>query len=135
MLAEHRVQVLAMANIGRDADDNIVPTASNSVLVSVFEPGSVNKIITVSAALEEKLAQPSTVLSVPDAYRLGDHTFTDHDPHPVEQWTVADILAQSSNIGTMLLAKDLGRNRLASYLERFGLGNESTSGSRASPVA
>jgi cell division protein FtsI (penicillin-binding protein 3) len=68
------------------------------------------------------------VLSVPDAYRLGDHTFTDHDPHPVEQWTVADILAQSSNIGTMLLAKDLGRNRLASYLERFGLGTKTDLG-------
>lgn len=121
-------EVLAMANVGRSADGTIAPTATNSALVSVFEPGSVNKIITVSAAIQEGRAVPSTVLSVPDHFRLGDHTFSDHDPHPIEQWTVADILAQSSNIGTILLAQQLGKEKMASYLQRFGLGTKTDLG-------
>jgi cell division protein FtsI (penicillin-binding protein 3) len=115
-------EILAMANLGRDKDDNPVPTADNRAVTVPFEPGSVNKVITVAGALEEGAAKPETVLEVPYQMNIAGHRFADHDPHPTTRWTVTDILTQSSNIGTIMLAQQLGETKVKSYLEKFGLG-------------
>ena len=60
---------------------------SNLALTAVFEPGSVNKVITVAAALEEGVVTPGPRLEVPDRLQVADHIFTDHDPHPTAAWT------------------------------------------------
>ena len=91
---------------------------------AVYEPGSVNKVITVAAALEEGLVSPSTELVVPDHLQVSDHLYTDHDPHPTESYSVTRILTESSNIGTIKLAQMLGKDRLDSYLRRFGFGTK-----------
>lgn len=93
-------------------------------VTDVYEPGSVNKVITAAAALEEGVIGLRDVLRVPDHYTLGDKTFHDAHPHPRLRMTLADVLAQSSNVGTMMVAQRLGRERLAAYLERFGFGRE-----------
>src|SRR5262249_52282246 len=100
------------------------PAPQNSALTSVYEPGSVNKLITISGALEEGLINPRTVFSVPDHLQVSDHRFTDHDPHPVKQWTATDIMANSSNIGTIMVGKALGKTRIDEYLRKFGLGSK-----------
>lgn len=117
-------EVLAMANVAASADGRTVaPTSNNVALTAQFEPGSVNKVITITAALQEGIAKPSDVLTVPDHLRLANHDFTDHDPHPTAQWSVTDILAMSSNIGTIELATALGKERVDGYLRKFGFGS------------
>ena len=116
-------EILALANLTTDPETGqIVATGRNAAVTAVFEPGSVNKVVTVAAALEEGLVSPSTELVVPDRLQVGDHEFTDHDPHPTEAYSVTRILSESSNIGTIQLAQKLGKTRFDSYLRRFGFG-------------
>lgn len=118
--------ILAMANVTAGADGR--PTGpdphadKNRAVVDVYEPGSTNKVITVAGALEEGLVNPDTGFTVPDSLTIADHTFTDHDPHPTETWSVRKILVESSNIGAILVGRSLGRDRLEEYLRRFGFG-------------
>jgi cell division protein FtsI (penicillin-binding protein 3) len=116
-------EVLSMASV--DADPPGTPpetTSMNMALQSVFEPGSINKVVTYSAALEEGVADPDTVLTVPNELELPTHTFGDAFEHGTERWPVHEILARSSNIGTIELAQQLGPERVDSWLRRFGLG-------------
>jgi cell division protein FtsI (penicillin-binding protein 3) len=119
-------EILAMANVttlteGPDAG-SVVSGSNNAAVTALFEPGSVNKVITMAAALEEGLVTPATVLDVPDSIQVSDHLFTDHDPHPPAAWSVTDVLSQSSNVGTIMLAQQLGAERLDQYLRAFGFG-------------
>lgn len=117
-------EILALANLATDPETGEVGAVRNNMAATtVFEPGSVSKVITVAAALEEGLVEPATRLEVPDTLRVGDHDFTDHDPHPTEPWSVTRILTESSNIGTIKLAQLLGKERLDGYLRRFGFGS------------
>jgi cell division protein FtsI (penicillin-binding protein 3) len=115
-------EILAMANLGRDEEGNPVPIGENRALTAVFEPGSVNKVITMSGALEEGAFAPSSVINVPDKLWVSVHQFSDHEPHPPANWTLTDILTQSSNVGTIKIAEKLGPTKVKEYLERFGLG-------------
>jgi cell division protein FtsI (penicillin-binding protein 3) len=115
-------EILALANLGRDEDGTPVATGENRALTVTFEPGSVNKVITVAGALEEGLMRPDTTLNVPDHLQVSTHRFSDHDPHPPKEWTVTDILTQSSNVGTIKIAQQLGVPKVKEYLRRFGLG-------------
>jgi cell division protein FtsI (penicillin-binding protein 3) len=117
-------EILAMANM-RATADGVVPTLDNRAVTAVYEPGSVNKVITVAGALEEGIVNPDTAYDVPDHLPVSIHTFSDHDPHPVTRWTVSDIVTTSSNIGTIMVAQQLGAKRVDEYLRRFGLGQPS----------
>jgi cell division protein FtsI (penicillin-binding protein 3) len=107
-----------------DAEPSGAPRISsvNAALTTVYEPGSVNKVITMAGALEEGLVSPTTPMEVPDRLQVSDHVFSDAHDHATETWTPTDILATSSNIGTILLAQQLGAERLDEYLRRFGFG-------------
>jgi cell division protein FtsI (penicillin-binding protein 3) len=115
-------EILAMSSVAVDDEGNAVNTRDAKPVTAVFEPGSVNKMITVAGALEEGLVEPDTVLEVPDHLTIYDKTFSDHDPHPVRPWSVTDILVTSSNIGTIKIAQSLGRDGVDGYLRDFGLG-------------
>lgn len=115
-------EILAMANLqaGKNGGPP-VPTADNMAVTRVFEPGSTNKVVTVAAALEEGIVDPSTRMNVNDSLRVADTTFGDAEPHPPMSWTTADIVAQSSNVGTIQIAQRLGKARISNYLDAFGL--------------
>lgn len=116
-------EVLAMANVSTDPKTGVVTTSGNNAAVTtVYEPGSVMKITTVSAAIERGLVTPNTTFSVPGSYQVGDHTFSDAEPHGIETLTVAQILAQSSNIGTIKIAQQLGKQGVYDTLTNFGFG-------------
>jgi cell division protein FtsI (penicillin-binding protein 3) len=91
-------------------------------VTDIYEPGSVNKVITAAAALEEGVIGLREVLSVPDHYQVSDHLFHDAHPHPPMPMTLTDVIAQSSNIGTIKIAERLGAELLDGYLRRFGFG-------------
>jgi cell division protein FtsI (penicillin-binding protein 3) len=94
----------------------------NPAIQDVFEPGSVMKAVTMSAALEEGVATPETVLTVDGHIDAGDRTVYDaHDHEPIK-WTVTGVLAKSSNVGTIMLAREVGDEKLEHYLRAFGLG-------------
>jgi cell division protein FtsI (penicillin-binding protein 3) len=95
----------------------------NPVISDVFEPGSVMKAVTLSAALEEGVAEPDTVLSVNGHIQAGDRVVTDAHDHAPKSWTVTGILAKSSNVGTIMLAREVGDEKLEHYLRGFGLGS------------
>ena len=118
--------VLAMASVNSAGGGEPASLADhddrNRAVTDVYEPGSTNKVITVAGALEDGLVGPDTVLSVPDTLELGGFTFEDHDPHGVAAWSVTEILRYSSNIGTIMLGRDLGRERFDHYVREFGFG-------------
>jgi cell division protein FtsI (penicillin-binding protein 3) len=122
-------EILALANLGTDPETGeLVAIGNNMAATAVFEPGSVNKVITVAAAMEEGLVSPSTELVVPDHRQVSDHLYTDHDPHPTESYSVTRILTESSNVGTIMLADMLGKQRFDSYLRKFGFGTKTALG-------
>lgn len=94
----------------------------NRAVADAFEPGSVNKVITASAAIEEGVVPLDRGFIVPDEMRIGGFTIHDAHPHPPERMTLADIVARSSNIGAVEVARLLGEERMAAYLARFGYG-------------
>jgi cell division protein FtsI (penicillin-binding protein 3) len=100
----------------------------NKALTDAYEPGSVNKVITAAAALQEGIINLNQTMRVPDSYQLYTKTFTDAHSHPTEPMTIGDIIAYSSNIGTIKTAAMLGTFRFARYLYRFGLGSKTGSG-------
>src|SRR5690606_28019950 len=117
-----------LANITRNTDGEIITAGANRAVIDVFEPGSVNKVITIAAALEEGLVTPDTELVVPDSLQVSDHRFSDDHDHPTAPMTVTQILAESSNVGTIMLAQDLGKERIDQYLRGFGFGSKSALG-------
>ncbi|MFP5322005.1 MAG: peptidoglycan D,D-transpeptidase FtsI family protein [Acidimicrobiia bacterium] len=121
-------EILALANITRDEQENIITAGANRAVIDVFEPGSVNKVITIAAALEEGLVEPDTELVVPDRLQVADHTFSDDHEHATVPMTVTQILAESSNVGTIKLAQALGKERIDQYLRAFGFGTRSALG-------
>jgi cell division protein FtsI (penicillin-binding protein 3) len=102
-----------------------VEEPSASSFTQVYEPGSVNKLITISAALQEGVIKPSDTFSIPNTYDVAGTTFHDSEAHPTEHWTVTDILANSSNIGTIQIAQRLGKTDLLKYIHDYGEGSAS----------
>ncbi|MFN2587408.1 MAG: peptidoglycan D,D-transpeptidase FtsI family protein [Actinomycetota bacterium] len=119
-------EVLALANYP-DFDPN-EPAASDPVALQnralnyVYEPGSAFKIVTASAALEEKVVTPRSEFIVPDALPYAGEIFNDSHPHPTLKMTAAEIIQQSSNVGTIQIGLDLGGVKLDEYVRRFGFG-------------
>ncbi|MBO0842294.1 MAG: penicillin-binding protein 2 [Nocardioides sp.] len=90
---------------------------------NVYEPGSVEKVLTLSALIDQGKVSPSTQLVVPPAYnRKGDYPIHDETPHGTEHLTLAGVLAKSSNIGTVEASDRFPEGVLRSYLVKFGLG-------------
>lgn len=88
----------------------------------VYEPGSIEKAITASADIQEGLVTPETVFSVPDRIVIDGEDYHDDENHPTSQWTFANIIAQSSNVGTIMATDPLPAETLDSYLRAFGFG-------------
>jgi cell division protein FtsI/penicillin-binding protein 2 len=88
-----------------------------------YEPGSTFKPVTVSGALEEHLITPGSTFDVPPQLQVSDRTIHDAEDHGYENLSVAQILAQSSNIGTVEIGLRLGAQRFDRWVRRFGFGN------------
>ncbi|HEX7095239.1 MAG TPA: penicillin-binding protein 2, partial [Acidimicrobiales bacterium] len=114
-------------NDGVDRDDEPVygparPSAENRAVSWTYEPGSVNKVITMAGVLEEGLATPDTVRAISSSLEVYDKRFAQESRSTDEDLSLRQILARSDNLGTIAWAQDLGEQRLHDYLRRFGLG-------------
>ena len=119
-------QVLAMAN-WPPVDPTDLSSASPEDLINratgfTYEPGSTFKAFTVSAALEEKRVTPETTFTLPPQLQVADRTIEDAEARPTVTLSVAQILAQSSNVGAVTIGLEIGSQRFSKWIERFGFG-------------
>ena len=123
----HTGEVLALANwptFNPNLSRRITPEALKDRAVSdVYEPGSTFKLVTISAALEEKITNPDEVFDcqmgsiVVNGMRIRDHK-------PFGLLSVSDILAKSSDVGAIKIALRLGEERFYKYIRGFGFGQQ-----------
>ncbi|WP_084792107.1 peptidoglycan D,D-transpeptidase FtsI family protein [Actinopolyspora mortivallis] len=95
---------------------------SNPAVTTPYEPGSVNKLVTAAGAIEHGIVGPDTVLRVPEKIEMGGTTVRDAWAHDTLPLTFRGVVAKSSNVGTLMTAKKLGKERFADLLDGFGLG-------------
>jgi cell division protein FtsI (penicillin-binding protein 3) len=94
----------------------------NRAVTDTWEPGSVNKVITAAAAIETDAVGLDERFTVPATRQVGGFTIHDSHPHATQRMTIGDIIAQSSNIGSSLVADRVGSARLVRFFSRFGYG-------------
>src|SRR5918997_2315728 len=132
VLDAHTGEVYAMANEVTFDPNNLAAATpellANPAVSAPFEPGSVNKVVTVAAAIENGVLQPDTPLSVPGHLRVADRTVSDAWSHGRLDLTFTGVLARSSNVGTLLAAQRVGEDRYVDMLQRMGLGQRTALG-------
>ena len=100
----------------------------NRAVTDLYEPGSTFKIVTIAGALEDNVVTPETSFTLAPTIQVADRVIHESHIRGTERMTVRQILAESSNVGTITIAKDrLGGPELARWISRFGFGK--TSGS------
>ena len=104
-----------------------VESLKNHSVEQAFDPGSTGKVMTMAAVLEEGAAEPDTVFDVPNRLPRkngdGKFLFRDDVDHPFYKMSLAGVLAQSSNIGTIQAAELIGAQKQYEYLKKFGFGS------------
>lgn len=94
----------------------------NRAVTDLYEPGSTFKIVTIAAALEDRVVKPTTSFWLAPTIRVADRVIGEAEDRGSQRMTVRQILAESSNIGTITIAEKLGAGELAAWIERFGFG-------------
>lgn len=97
-------------------------------LSDVYEPGSVEKVLTMSGLLDKGLVSPRTRVRVPQQLPVADRVIHDYFEHDTIRLTLAGVIAKSSNIGTVLAARQYQQGQLWHYLDQFGLGHRTDIG-------
>jgi cell division protein FtsI (penicillin-binding protein 3) len=119
-------EILAMAN-WPPVDPADLSEVSNDDLLNratgfTYEPGSTFKAFTVAAALEEKLVTPTSEFTLPPTIEVADRTIEESHPRGTENMTVSQILAHSSNVGSVTIGLDIGATKFDKWIRRFGFG-------------
>lgn len=117
-------EILALANFPTFDPNNVSDTSDaqrhNRAVETSFEPGSIFKMVTYSAALEERIIRPDTRIDCGGGQiRIADRVVHDHHYGVL---TAAQALAKSSNVAAIKIGMQLGNERLARYIEQFGFG-------------
>jgi cell division protein FtsI (penicillin-binding protein 3)/stage V sporulation protein D (sporulation-specific penicillin-binding protein) len=87
-----------------------------------YEPGSTFKVVTMGAALTAGIVTPQTQFRLPYAIRVGDRVVHDDAARPTRTFTAAQILQQSSNVGTVTIAELVHKQPLYDWIRRWGFG-------------
>jgi len=88
-----------------------------------YEPGSTFKVVTMGAALTAGIVTPQTQFRIPYAIKVGDRIVHDDAPRPTKTFTAAQILQQSSNVGTVTIAELVHKQPLYDWIRRWGFGS------------
>ncbi|HEY3935991.1 MAG TPA: penicillin-binding protein [Bryobacteraceae bacterium] len=121
-------EILALENYPTyDPNERLLPGEKpvgreDLAAVAPFEPGSVFKVVTLSAALETTHLTPASLIDCGGGVmRL--FTRVIHDSHPHGVLSMEDVLAYSSNIGAIRIGMQVGSQNLYDYIRRFGFGH------------
>jgi cell division protein FtsI (penicillin-binding protein 3) len=116
--------ILALANWPRVDANNVAGSpayaSQNRAIQFNYEPGSTFKAFTVAGALEEGLIEPHTPFQVPPTIQVADREIGEAHDGGGGMFTTADILARSSNVGTVMIGLKLGATRFDRWVRRFG---------------
>ena len=121
----HTGEILALANQPTFNPNNtreITPASlKNHAVSDIYEPGSTFKLVTISAALQEKVTNPNEVFDC----QMGSILFNGmriRDSRPHGLLSVTDVLAKSSDVGSIKIALRLGEDRFYKYIRDYGFG-------------
>jgi cell division protein FtsI/penicillin-binding protein 2 len=121
-------EVLAMAQApGYDANNTgkAGPAKTrNRAVTDTYEPGSTFKLVTITGVLSEGLVEPTTRFTLPTCIQVANYCIHDAEQRGVVNYSVAQILQYSSNVGAITLAEKLGAPALARWIDQFGFGHE-----------
>ncbi len=93
----------------------------NRPVTDTYEPGSTMKCLTASAAVDRGLYKPNSKFSLPPTIRVGGRTIHESHGRGSVRWSLTEIVAHSSNVGTVKIGMKLGKKGLYDSLARFGL--------------
>ena len=122
-------ELLAVAGVERDEETGEMELSTRPLALSnAYQAGSVFKLVTTAAAYEAGVIDDHSLFTVPPKIRVYDREFSDNEVHPVETMNVDQIVAESSNVGTIQIAQRLGAEKLHQALVDFGFGQVSALG-------
>jgi cell division protein FtsI/penicillin-binding protein 2 len=121
-------EILAMANeptfnpnVYRDASEL---ERRNKAVQDLYEPGSTFKVVTASAAIEEKVMPVTSMIDTsPGVIHIGPRAVREASGHNYGVLSFSDVLVKSSNVGAIKIGFRVGSERLSRYVERFGFGH------------
>ena len=87
-----------------------------------FEPGSIGKVITMAGLLQTGLHKATDQFTVPYSFTKDGQEFHDATGHGDEHWTLAGILQNSSNVGTVMASENYSNEQRYEFLTKFGVG-------------
>ncbi len=123
----HTGEILALANqptFNPNQTRAVTPASlKNHAVSDIYEPGSTFKLVTISGALEEKVTNPNEIFDC----QMGSILFNGmriRDSRPHGLLSVTDVLAESSDVGSIKIALRLGEDRFYKYIRDFGFGSQ-----------
>ena len=120
-------EILAMANEPTFNPNAFADVADKELLKNravqdIYEPGSTFKIVTASAALQEKVVKPTDIIDVSQGtIAIGSRRI--RDTHRYGPLSFEDVIVKSSNVGAIKVGFKIGPERLGRYVRRFGFGS------------
>lgn len=124
-------EIFAISNVRRNTDGTYSNSAGNIAAVEAHEPGSVAKVFSVAAAIEEGTVTTASTFLVPGKQLFNKGTqweqeIKDAFPHKTEEMTVRKIMVDSSNLGTVQISQTLSTERNRQWLLAFGFGEKTS---------
>ncbi len=118
-------EILAMATVpgfNPNAYQKAVPHRTrNRPVTDMYEPGSTIKSFTAAAVIDKGLFVPSSMFKLPPTLKVGGRTIKESHPRGTVNWSLTEIVTNSSNVGSVKLGQALGKNEIYRYFERFGM--------------
>ena len=125
-------EVLTLSNAPSfDSNDHSGVAAKdlgNRAITDAYTPGSVEKTLTFSALIDQGLVEPEEVITIPGKIKSGDNWVRDAWSHGTMKLYARGIVAESSNIGTIKVARRATKQSLYNYVTSFGLGSRTKIG-------
>ena len=132
VMDSHTGEILSLADYptydATNPQASPVKDRNSLAMTSPYEPGSVEKVLTLSSLIDAGKVTDHTRLVVPGQLKSGDRIIHDWFSHPTLKMTLAGVIAQSSNIGTAMASRHFETGQLRQYLTRFGLGQRTDIG-------
>ncbi|PIS28215.1 MAG: hypothetical protein COT43_06850 [Candidatus Marinimicrobia bacterium CG08_land_8_20_14_0_20_45_22] len=118
-------EIYAMASLPpfnpNKPSENPVSAQKNQVITDIFEPGSTFKVVTATAAMELNAIEPTDKINCEGGViKVANRFIHDHNPYTI--LTFAEVIKNSSNIGTIKVAQKIGKETVFNYCRKFGFG-------------